>query len=76
MDKTFAPSSSGWLFLTAVAFCLRAANGKRSKIVWARETELPFHPWRWSVQVRVEAHWQVHVEKLGLFEACIWFVDK
>ncbi|XP_048677806.2 uncharacterized protein LOC125623029 isoform X1 [Caretta caretta] len=28
MDKTFAPSSSGWLFLTAVAFCLRAANGK------------------------------------------------
>ncbi|EMP40293.1 hypothetical protein UY3_02456 [Chelonia mydas] len=28
MDKTFALSSSGWLFLTAVAFCLRAANGK------------------------------------------------
>ncbi|CAM5161879.1 unnamed protein product [Eretmochelys imbricata] len=28
MDKTFAQSSSGWLFLTAVAFCLRAANGK------------------------------------------------
>lgn len=33
------------------------AVSKRPRIEWAMETELPSHLLRWSLQVRVEAHW-------------------